>query len=247
MTLSFLQRTELAVHPVTKRLFSIMHTKKTRLCVSADVTTKAALLQLASDVGPHICVLKTHIDIISDFDMDLIRQLKALSEKHNFLLFEDRKFADIGHTVHYQYGGGIYRIAEWADIVNAHTVSGPGIIDGLRTVNPQLALLLLAQMSSQGSLATGDYVTASLAMAREHADVVIGLVAQERLLQEPSWVVMTPGIKLSSEGDGLGQHYKSPQTAIAAGSDVLIVGRGIIDAQDRYEVITRYKEACLVQ
>ena len=33
---------------------------------------------------------------MEDFDSDLIIQLQTLSEKHDFLIFEDRKFADIG-------------------------------------------------------------------------------------------------------------------------------------------------------
>ena len=40
--------------------------------------------------------MQTHIDIIEDFDEDLIKQLQDLNKKHDFLIFEDRKFADIG-------------------------------------------------------------------------------------------------------------------------------------------------------
>lgn len=244
--LSYAERANHAQNPTAKQLLALMDEKQTNLCVAADVTTKKELLDLSDTIGPEICILKTHIDIVSDFDAELIIALQRLSEKHRFLLFEDRKFADIGNTVRHQYQDGIYHIADWADFVTAHAVPGPGVIEGLKEAGlPKgRGLLLLAEMSSQGNLANGDYTKKTLEMARAHSDFVIGCIATQKLVDDPRFLTMTPGVNLSQDGDTLGQQYATPEDAILArGSDVIIVGRGIYGADDPLAEAKKYREA----
>ncbi|KKW07854.1 MAG: hypothetical protein UY44_C0022G0003 [Candidatus Kaiserbacteria bacterium GW2011_GWA2_49_19] len=244
--LTYRQRAGLSANSTAKKLLTLMDEKRTNLSVAADVTTKRELLSLAEVVGEEICLLKTHIDILEDFDTDLIIQLQHLAEKHHFLLFEDRKFADIGNTVKHQYQDGIYHIADWADITNAHTVPGPGIIAGLKQAGlPKgRGLLLLAEMSSEGSLATGDYTEQTIAMAKENKDFVIGFIAQRQIVTDPDFIHLTPGVQLAEGGDALGQHYNTPEYVIGEQkSDVIIVGRGIYEATDPKVEAKKYRSA----
>lgn len=242
--LSFQERAELASHPVSKKLFSLIEKKKTTLACALDVTDSKTLLNFVDQIGPHICVLKTHIDILVDFTPDVLLRLKELREKHEFLIFEDRKFADIGNTVLEQYRGGIYQISNWADITNCHILPGPGIISALKAegLKHNRGLLLLAQMSSEGNLLTPEYTQKAVKLAELHADFVIGFVAQEKLIQDPRFLHFTPGIQLENAKDGLGQQFKTPKEALQKGSDILIVGRGIYKAKNPQEEAKRYQE-----
>ncbi|KAJ1673529.1 orotidine 5'-phosphate decarboxylase, partial [Spiromyces aspiralis] len=222
---SYEQRGEAHHHPLLKSLFEIMARKQTNLSLAADVNTKGELLDLADKVGPYICVLKTHIDVISDFDSDLVVRLTELAAKHQFLIFEDRKFADIGNTVKQQYGGGVYKIASWAHITNCHIIPGEGIIEGLAQVGKPLGrgLLLLAEMSSKEALATGDYTDKNIELAIKHSDFVIGFIGSKRFTEDKDLVTMTPGVNLTAGGDALGQQFRTPHHIICEnGSDMII-------------------------
>ncbi len=229
-----------------RELLTLMERKKTNLAVNPDVTTASQLLQIASAVGPHICILKTHIDLLSDFTPAVTRELRELAKHHHFLIFEDRKFADIGSIAKEQYSGGVYRIADWAQITNAHLLPGPGIIDGLKEAGMPKgnALLLVAEMSSKGSLAQGEYTQQCITAALEYPEFVMGFICQRRLVVDPGFIHLTPGVNLSRGGDSLGQQYRTPEMAILdQGNDIVIVGRGIYEAADPAATAREYRQA----
>lgn len=228
-----------------KELLNLMERKKTNLALSADVTSTHELLTLAEQLGSEICLLKTHVDILADFTPAFTTALQEIAKRHDFMIFEDRKFADIGNTVKHQYEGGIYQIAKWANFTNAHVIPGPGIIEGLAKVGVPLqrSLILLAEMSSKGHLMDDAYMQATLKMAEQYPDFVCGFITQHALSHDERWINLTPGIKLQQGSDSLGQQYNTPESAILEhGTDVIIVGRGIIGASDPRAEATLYRQ-----
>lgn len=255
---TFTERAALSQSPVAGKLFDLMATKETNLCLALDETDPERFLAIAEVVGPEIAVLKTHVDTIEGFTGKVTVELANIARDRNFMIFEDRKFADIGQIVKNQYTKGVFHIIEWADIVNAHALPGPGIIDGLREevadydLLDQRGVLMLAQMSSRGNLLDKAYTEKVVTMAKENNDFVIGFIGAGlkalptlTALAPPEFVILTPGVKLTHKkksGDRLGQQYADPKEIIAAGADVIIVGRGIYEDNKPLSKARQYRE-----
>jgi orotidine-5'-phosphate decarboxylase len=175
------------------------------------------------------------------------------------MIFEDRKFVDIGNTVQKQYHGGALRISEWAHLVNASVLAGDGIIEALSqtgdseefTYRGERGLLILAEMTTQGSLAVGTYTQASIASAKKHQNFVMGFVATQALTmidtEPPSspsedFVIFTTGVNRATKGDKLGQQYQTPEEAVKRGADFVIAGRGIYATEDPVGTAKLYQQ-----
>lgn len=233
---SYEQKLEAAQHSVSKKLLETALAKQSNLIASADVTTTQELLDLAEKVGPHIIALKTHIDIISDFEYEkTITPLKALAAKHNFLLMEDRKFADIGNTQELQFTSGVFKITDWADFVTSQVIGGFESLDCFKNVG----VVAIIGMSSKGALTTSAYREEALKIASSHPNV-IGGVSQNALPEE--MLLFTPGVNLADSGDGKGQQYNTPEHVFKTlHTDFIIVGRGIYKAENAEQAAQTYK------
>jgi len=237
---------------ITKRLENLIEKKKTNLTVSIDVTTQSEFFNILEPISDDILMVKTHIDILSDFDTGFINKLKQLSIEKNFVIFEDRKFADIGNTVYHQYNNGIFNISDWADTVTIHLVAGNGTLKGIFKDNPiNKSSFLLAKMSSKGNLMDATYTKTVIEIGANSPEYVSGFIGHDKTVEGlkslkkeiPSgFLLLTPGVSLSSSGDDLGQQYITAKTAILGGSDIIIVGRGICNHSNPKQSAIEYRE-----
>ncbi|OXU28182.1 hypothetical protein TSAR_003633 [Trichomalopsis sarcophagae] len=245
LTQNFLARAKMTKNAAAAKLFRLMSEKQTTLCLAADFTKSQEIIDLANVAGQHIAVLKIHVDIIEDFDKNFIQQLKSIATKYNFLIMEDRKFGDIGQTVSYQYRNGIYNIAEWADLITVHPVSGKGVLQGIKQglhgISEDRGVFIVAEMSSEGALTTGNYLTSAVSDSKD-SDLTSGFVCQNNIFDDAGLIQLTPGVKLTKSTDNLGQQYNTPQNVVGKGADLVVVGRGITQANDKLSAVLEYKK-----
>ena len=151
----------LEANPLNAMVLKHIISKQTNLCVAVDETNKDKILDTIKSIGSSVCAIKLHADIIDDFDQAFINELTTLSKQLQFVIFADRKLADTGNTVELQLTHGNLHIADWANLVTVHSVSGPSILQSVgNIVKQEKALkgaLLIVCLSSKGALTDEAY------------------------------------------------------------------------------------------
>lgn len=203
--------------------------KKSKICLSADVETLYELFILINEVGKDICILKLHHDIIKDFNNDLdytIKELNILKNKYDFLIWEDRKCADIQYIIEKQIN---LHICKWADLISIHPFSGH-YLKNIKNIH----IILIGELSSNSFLFNDKYKNYVTELCDKY-DNIVGIVCQNKMTQKKLNIV--PGISIDTKTDHKGQNYNSPKDKDFA--DIFVIGRSIYNSNDPQEKIKK--------
>jgi orotidine 5'-phosphate decarboxylase subfamily 1 len=241
MPLKLKKRIEKINNTLAKNILQLIFQKKTNLALSLDITDKTKFLEILNNVAQHICILKTHINTINDFDEQFIKDILSLQQKYNFYILEDGKFSDIGNTFKKQLTEGVFKINNWANSITAHGIAGNSIINTYQDINNKnldKGLIFVAEMSNKGNLITEKYTNSIVNMCNENNKLVTGFVTQKKLYDD-TYLYFTPGVSIENTNDNMDQNYKTPEKAICEDDcDVIIIGRSIYNYDN-------YKDKCL--
>jgi len=229
-----------------------------RLIIALDFPTATAALQMAERLDPTRCRLKVGKELFTQAGPALLDKL----QQRGFSIFLDLKFHDIPNTI----AGACRAAAErgvW--MLNVHALGGRRMLEAARDAVksvPQPPLLLavtvltsldakeLTELGIKESPAQLALRLARLSQAAGLDGVVCSAQEAELIRQQcgPDFKLLTPGIRLQpalATGNNTQDDQRrimTPQAAVAAGADYLVIGRPVTQAADPAAVVQTVNE-----
>ena len=213
--LEFVNGNPCPTNPFLKRL-------NKRIIWAADCASMEEMLDKLDTYGPHIGILKTHMDTFSDFNEHKLVRFIALKKKYDLLVWEDRKFADIGMIMDKQINNSVLRYDKWVDVFSLHAITGRESLETVFNRNPDFKWIIIGQLSCPDNLIDKIY-TQSAKSIYDSYENVIGMVCQDYL--GPEVIHIIPGISNTRKEDKMGQSYSKLEEKQFA--DFLVCGRSI--------------------
>jgi len=213
-----------------------------KLCVALDVPTPEKARALVTETASHAGLYKIGSQLFAAGGPEFVRELVRDGRG----IFLDLKFHDIPNTV----ASAVAAAAELGvRYVDVHASGGGAMIEAAaralaasRSATQLLAITVLtshrpetlAEIGVLGSIEENVVRLARLAKDSGAHGVVASPheVALVRRACGPGFLIVTPGIRPQGAPRGDQARAATPSGAIRAGSDVLVVGRPIIEAPD---------------
>ena len=213
-----------------------------RIIVALDFDDADNAIAFCKKLDPMLCRVKVGLELYLTAGEAIIARLHDMG----FAIFLDLKFHDIPNTVA-QACKRAAALGVW--MVNIHALGGRKMMEMAReaieseTNRPLLiGVTILTSMSDEALHQVGVNDTAELAVSRlaslaQHSGLD-GVVCSPREVKnlrtqfDEDFVLVTPGIRMSSEQQHDQVRVLGPKEAIEQGSSYLVIGRPITRAED---------------
>jgi orotidine-5'-phosphate decarboxylase len=210
-----------------------------RLIVALDVPTIEAARALVGKLGATVGFYKIGLELVMSGGLDLARELTR-GRKQVFL---DMKLLDIENTVERATRNAA---ATGATFLTVHAQDAKtlraAVAGKAGSTLEILGVTVLTNLDANDIQQQGigaspaDLVAARARLAREAGCDGVVASGQEagrvRAVVGPNMTIVTPGIRLPGDTAGDQARVATPEQAIAAGADYLVVGRPVTAADD---------------
>ncbi len=215
-----------------------------QLCVALDSSDHEWIVRMARHLGPHVDWIKVGLEAFTAHGPALVREVCSQQPS----VFLDLKLHDIPTTVA-RAASNCARLG--VDLLNVHAGGGRAMMEaavaGVREVDPSGGAKVIAVtiLTSLDSAALGEmaFDHRSEALVLRWAELaqqcgLDGVVASAREAADirrvcgPDFLIVTPGIRPSWAAGDDQRRVVTPANAVAAGSNILVVGRPITTADD---------------
>lgn len=223
--------------------------------VAIDTPDVGAAVQMASVLKDSVGGLKLGLEF---FCRNGHAGVKAVQTANDLPLFLDLKFHDIPNTV----AGAVRSVMPLAPaILNVHAGGGlkmmieakdaaEGEAARLGIKPPNLLAVTVLTSLSDGDLVDGGIASCATDQVRRLAAMTFraglaGVVCSPReakILRDdlgPDFLLVTPGVRLPDATQDDQKRIMTPQEAMAAGADLLVIGRPITAAADPFQAARR--------
>jgi orotidine-5'-phosphate decarboxylase len=210
-----------------------------RLIVALDFPEVAAAEALVARLGPAVTFYKIGLELVMAGGLDLARRLADAGNQ----VFLDMKLCDIENTVERATraaaaSGATFLTVHATDSKTLRAAVAGKAGTGLRVLGVTvLTNLDAADLGEQGiAEAPAELVVRRARLARAAGcDGIVASGLEAALVRGavgPRAAIVTPGIRAPGGASGDQARVATPQAAIAAGADYLVVGRPITQAAD---------------
>lgn len=227
-----------------------------KVVIALDYDDKAQALAFIEQLDPSTCRLKVGKEMFTHFGPDFVKLIVA----KGFDVFLDLKFHDIPNTVAKAVKAAA-DLGVW--MVNVHASGGRRMMEAAKlALEPYgekapllIAVTVLTSMEQEDLLELGVTLSPAEQVKRlatlTKASGLDGVVCSSHETKElkkmlgNSFQLVTPGIRPAGSDSGDQRRIKTPQEAITSGSDYLVIGRPITQAEEPISVLKEINESLI--